>query len=60
MPPATWNRSRDGDFKAEVDVDVNIDGLIHDVFIITNMLHNEGRRELDNTGANREPVVHMI
>ncbi|CAM6016182.1 unnamed protein product [Sphagnum balticum] len=41
MPLATWNRSRDGDFKAKVDVDVNIDGLIHDVFTTTNMLHDE-------------------
>jgi hypothetical protein len=57
MLPATWNRSRDVDFKVEMDVDVNIDGVIHDVFTIVNMLHDEGRRELDNIGANREPVV---
>jgi hypothetical protein len=62
MPATTWNRSRDGDFQAEVDVDVDvdIDGLIHDVFTIADMLHDEGRRELDNMGANREPVVHAI
>ncbi len=60
MHVATWNRSRDGDFEVEVDVDVDIDGLIHDVFTITNMLHVDGRRELENIGTNREPVVHMI
>jgi len=59
MPLATWNRSNDGDFKVEVGVDVDIDGLIHDVFTITNMLHDEGRRELENIGTNRELMVHM-
>ncbi len=38
MPATTWNRSKDGDFQAEVDVDVNIDGFIHDVFMIVDML----------------------
>jgi hypothetical protein len=60
MPLVTLNRSRDGDFEAKMDVDVDIDGLIHDVFTIANMLHDEGRRKLDNIGANRELMVHMI
>jgi hypothetical protein len=60
MPLVTWNRSRDGDLEVEMDVDVDIDGLIHDVFTITNMLHDEGRRELENIGTNRAPMVHMI
>jgi hypothetical protein len=60
MPLVTWNRSRDGDFELEVDVDVDIDGLIHDVFTIIKMLHDEGRRELENIGTNKKLVVHMI
>jgi hypothetical protein len=60
MPATTWNRSKDGDFQAEVDVDVDIDGLIHDAFTTADILHDEGRRELDTIGANGEPVVHMI
>jgi hypothetical protein len=60
MPTTTWNRSRDGDFQAEVDVDVDIDGRIHDVFTTADMLHDEGRRELDTIGANGEPMVHTI
>jgi hypothetical protein len=43
-----------------MDVDVDIDGLIHDAFTATKMLHDEGKRELDNIGANRKSVVHMI
>jgi hypothetical protein len=43
-----------------VDVDVDIDGFIHDVFTTVDMLHHEGRRELDNIRANKEPMVHMI
>jgi hypothetical protein len=44
MFATTWNRSRNGDFQAEVDVDVDIDGLIHDAITTTDMLHDEGRR----------------
>ncbi len=43
-----------------MDVDVDIDGLIHDVFTAIDMLHDEGRRELDNIGVNEEPAVHTI
>ncbi len=60
MLATTWNRFRYGDFQAKMDVDVDIDGLIHDGFTATYMLHDEGRKELDNIGANRKPMVHMI
>jgi len=62
MLATTWNRSRDGDFQVEVDVDVDvdIDGFIRDAFTIADMLHDEGRRELDTIGANGEPMVHTI
>ncbi len=60
MPTTTWNRSRDGDFQAEVDLDVDIDGLIHDALTIADMLHDEDRRKLDTIGANRQPMVHTI
>jgi len=60
MPSATWNSSKDGDFEAKVNVDVDIDGFTHDVFTIVDMLHDEGRKKLDNIGTNREMVVHMI
>jgi hypothetical protein len=60
MPATTWNRSRDGDFQAKVDVDVDIDGFIHDVFTTADMLHDEGRRELDNIGANEEEHLQSL
>jgi hypothetical protein len=60
MPATTWNRSRDGDFQAKVDVDVDIDGFIHDAFTTVDMFLDESKRELDTIGVNGEPLVHTI
>jgi len=38
MLATTWNRSRDGDFQDEANVDVDIDGFIHHAFTTTDML----------------------
>lgn len=46
MHAATWNTSRNGDFQPKMDVDVNIDGFIRDVFTTANILHDESRRKL--------------
>lgn len=39
--PYGWNKPKGGDICVRVDVDLDINGLIHDAFTMVNMIHDE-------------------
>ncbi len=39
--PNGWSKPKGGDICVRVDMDLDINGLIHDVFTMVNMIHDE-------------------
>jgi hypothetical protein len=52
---ATW-KGRKSSFRVEVDANVDIGSLIHDVFVVGDMVHDEHRRAVEEIGINGRPM----
>ncbi len=58
MPIATW-RARESSFRVEVDANVDIGNLIHDVFVFGDMVHDEHRKEVEEIGIDEGPMPRI-
>jgi hypothetical protein len=55
VPIATW-KARESNFYVEMDANVDIGNLIHDVFVVGDMVHDEHRREAEKIGIYEGPM----
>ncbi len=55
MLVATW-RARKSSFHVEVDANVDIGSLVHDVFVVRDMVHDEYKREVEEIGIDEGPM----
>jgi hypothetical protein len=52
---ATW-KGKESSFRVEVDANVDIGSLIHDVFVVGDMVHDEHRKEVEEIGIDGGPM----
>ncbi len=55
MLVATW-KAKESSFRVEVDANVDIGSLIHDVFVVGDMVHDEHRKEVEEIGTYEGPI----
>jgi hypothetical protein len=55
VPIVTW-KAKESNFYVEMDANVDISNLIHDVFVVGDMVHDEHRREVEKIGIYEGPM----
>ncbi len=55
MHVTTW-RAKESSFHVEVDANVDIGNLIHDVFVVGDIMHDVHRKEVEEIGIDEGPM----